>query len=162
MGFKQPWRIDERTSLLNLAPEHQRLVIQGAIGHSEVFEMSRVPAEMEKIVLRKLRAGEINTYNKLRAFVDGLPALEKQDSIFELQTLSKEERKTINDLLEAMVRQVERVLRAFHEENRLSHLSKTVFHSAVRVEQVDFIIQGLQKVRKSMLAGAKAALEAAA
>src|SRR5208337_362764 len=32
---KQSWRIDERTSLLNLTPAHQKLVEAGKIGHSE-------------------------------------------------------------------------------------------------------------------------------
>lgn len=42
MGFKQMWRIDERTSLLNLTEEIQKMVVKGRITNSQAFEMSRV------------------------------------------------------------------------------------------------------------------------
>jgi ParB family chromosome partitioning protein len=158
LGFKQPWRIDERLSLLNLTSEHRQMVAQGAIGNSQAFEMSRLSPHNQAVLFRKLRAGQLATYNKLRAFVDGLIMLEAQGSIFELKTLNEAERKSVQDL-EAIVRRVERFL----GEAQTRHLQKAAFHSSVTTERVDLIISGLQKVRKAILAGAgaKEASEAA-
>jgi ParB family chromosome partitioning protein len=158
MGFKQTWRIDERLSLLNLIPEHRDLVIKGVIGNSQAFEMSRLSPPNQEVLLRKLRAGELGSYNRLRAFVDGLLMLERQGSVFELKTLSPQEARSVREL-EATVRSVERFLKEAH----LRHLSKAAFHTDVTVERIDLVIRGLQKVRKSILAGAgaKEAVEAA-
>jgi ParB family chromosome partitioning protein len=158
MGFKQTWRIDERLSLLNLTPEHRDLVIKGVIGNSQAFEMSRLSPLNQEVLLRKLRAGELGSYNRLRAFVDGLLMLERQGSVFELKTLSPQEARSVREM-EATVRSVERFLKEAH----LRHLSKAAFHTDVTVERIDLVIRGLQKVRKSILAGAgaKEAVEAA-
>jgi len=47
LGFKQPWRVTERTQLLNLAGDYQDLVIKGHLSPSQGFELSRVPREQQ-------------------------------------------------------------------------------------------------------------------
>jgi ParB family chromosome partitioning protein len=153
LGFRQPWRIDERTSLLKLTPEHQALVLKGVVGNSQAFEMSRLNPQSQEVLLRRIQRGELQNYNKLRAFVDGLLVMEKQEGMFELQSISAEEENSIR-VFESLVSSTERALRSFHEGDRMSHLSKVVFHTGVSVHRMDEIIKGLQRVRKSMLVGA--------
>lgn len=163
LGIKQVWRIDERTSLLRLTPEYQQLVAVGKLTNSEAFEMSRLAPESQRVLLRKIRSGALPNYNRLRAFVNGLLAVEAQvgldsyrDGMFELESLTEDEERAVRGF-ESVLRSVERFLDAVH----MKHLRKTVFHSRVSIESLDLIISGLQKARKSILegAGAKEALE---
>ena len=155
---KQPWRIDERTSLLNLSPAHQKLVEAGKIGNSEAFEMSRLPASKQGVVLRRILAGELGTYNKLRSFVDGLILCEQQEAIFALQEVSPEEKRTIVRF-ESLMRNIQSLV----AEVDTGSMKKAAFHSDVRAEQLDLIIKHLMRLRKLVLAGSglKDAMDAA-
>ena len=152
MGFKQVWRIDEKISLLSLTEDHQQLVIKGLISNSQAFEMSRVSPAKQALILRKIQAGELGSYNKLRSFVDGLIMLESQTAIFVIKALTPSEQETIRDL-ENVVRSVERFIKTVHDRGKLKHFKKLVFHSEVPVERMDLIIQQLMKFRKSMFEG---------
>jgi ParB/RepB/Spo0J family partition protein len=156
---KMPWRIDERTSLLNLAPEYQKLVESGKIGNSEAFEVSRVSEGKQALILRKIQAGELGTYNKLRSFVDGLIMCERQEAIFALQEFTPEEKASI-DLFKLTMRNIQSFVSQVENEEVLK---KAAFHSAVRAEQLDLIIKHLMRLRKLVLAGSgiKDAMEAA-
>jgi ParB family transcriptional regulator, chromosome partitioning protein len=162
IGFKQPWRIDERTSLLNLSTEYQRMVVDGTVGHSQAFEISRVSPSKQPMVLKRILSGELNTYNKLRAFVDGLIVLQNQTAFFSLTEVTDEERESI-DKLESLLGSVERFIKAVENRSQ-EHFKKAVFHSSVSPERVDLIIQHLMKLRKIILTGAgiKSAAEEAA
>lgn len=160
MGFKQPWRIDERTSLLNLDPVYQKMVVEGKIGNSQAFEMSRVPADQQHIVFRQIKAGKLDSYNKVRSFVDGLLKLQEQASIFEFQILTLEEKGAI-DGFNTMLKSCERFIAACYGD-KINHLKKAVFHD-IQVERLDMVINGLMKIRKMVLTGQgiKDAMEAA-
>ncbi len=162
MGFKQAWRVDERTSLLNLSPEHQRLVVDGTIGHSQAFEMSRVSADKQALLLRKITSGELATYNKLRSFVDGLIMMEQQEALFTFRTITEEEKKSLDDF-EGLLKTIERFIKATGALGT-EHFKKASFHSQVSPERLDLIIQHLMKMRKLIHAGAgiKDAMEHAA
>jgi ParB/RepB/Spo0J family partition protein len=156
---KQPWRIDERTSLLNLSPVHQNLVEAGKIGHSEAFEMSRVSEDKQALILRKIRAGELGTYNKLRSFVDGLILCERQDAIFALQEMSFEEKQSVSRF-QALMRSIQGLGKEAGDEEAMK---KAAFNSSVCAEEIDLIIKHLMRLRKLVLAGSgiKEAIEAA-
>jgi ParB/RepB/Spo0J family partition protein len=156
---KMPWRIDERTSLLNLTPEHQKLVEAGKIGNSEAFEMSRLPASRQDVVLRRIMSGELSSYNKLRSFVDGLILCEQQEAIFALQEVSGEEKRAI-DHFESLMRNIQSFVA---EVDNVEAVKKAAFHSSVRAEQLELIIRHLMRLRKLVLAGSgiKKAMEAA-
>ncbi|MGD0659490.1 MAG: ParB/RepB/Spo0J family partition protein [Syntrophorhabdales bacterium] len=156
---KMPWRIDERTSLLNLSPAHQKLVEAGKIGHSEAFEMSRVSEGKQALILRKIHAGELGTYNKLRSFVDGMILCERQEAIFSLQEFTPEEKASI-DLFKLTMRNIQSFVSQVENEEAMK---KAAFHSAVRAEQLDLVIKHLMRLRKLVLAGSgiKEAMEAA-
>jgi ParB/RepB/Spo0J family partition protein len=156
---KMPWRIDERTSLLNLSPAHQKLVEAGKIGNSEAFEMSRLPVSKQDVVLRRIMSGELSSYNKLRSFVDGLILCEKQEAIFALQEVSGEEKRAI-DHFESLMRNIQSFVAEVDNEEAVR---KAAFHSSVRAEQLDLVIRHLMRLRKLVLAGSgiKDAMEAA-
>lgn len=153
MGFKQAWRIDEKLNLMNLTPEHQRLVMEGTIGNAQAQEMARVGPSHQVLILKKIRSGELASYNKLRSFVDGLIMAEKQEAIFAFTTITEEEKRSINDF-SGFLRSIERLIIAI-QDNGSVHLKKAAFHSAdVTPERIDLIIQHLMKIRKIVLAGA--------
>jgi ParB family transcriptional regulator, chromosome partitioning protein len=148
---KQIRYIDMRTSLLNLAPEYQALTLKGKLNHNEAYEMSRLTAREQAIAYRKISAGELPTFNKLRAFIDGIIAGRNQEAIFALTAINEKEKSTINEL-EGAVRSVQRFMASINKE-REAHLKKTAFHSHVTPEMLDLIIQQLMKLRKLIHAG---------
>jgi ParB/RepB/Spo0J family partition protein len=148
---KQIRYIDMRVSLLNLSPEYQAMTLKGKLNHNEAYEMSRLAPEKQVIVLKQILAGNLKTFNKLRAFVDGLIELEKQESIFTLESVSEEEKKSIDEF-DSLLRSAERFI-ASTDKDRLGHLRKAVFHSSVTPERLDLIIQQFMKLRKIVHAG---------
>jgi len=162
MGFKQTWRVDERLSLLNLSPDHQTLVIDGTIGHSQAFEMSRVSPDKQSLILRRIKSGELAGYNKLRSFVDGLILVDQQETLFTFQTVTPQEKQSIEDF-ENLLKSIERFITATASVGT-DHFKKASFHSQVSPERLDLIIQHLMKLRKLVLAGTglKNAIEDAA
>jgi ParB family chromosome partitioning protein len=153
LGIKQVWRVDERISLLSLTLDNQALVVSGMLTNSQAFEMSRLSPDRQSVVLRKIMAGELETYNKLRAYVDGLLALDQQENIFALQTLSDEERQSITNF-ENMVKGIERLITAVSGTGNTRHLQKVAFHTDVTPERLDYIIQSLMRIRKTVMSGA--------
>lgn len=155
MGFKQVWRIDERLSLLNLSAEFQNMVIGKAgvtLSHSQAFEVSRVSHGRQAEVVGKILRGELNTYNKLRSFVDALLALERQTEIFALSPLTESEKDSIG-LFQGLIGTIERFIKKVNGEGSMKHLEKAVLHSDISVDRIDLIIRSLQKIRKAMLVG---------
>lgn len=158
MGFKQIWRIDEKICLLNLTEENRHLVIDGTLSNAQAQEMARVSPDKQDIVKRKIVSGELSTYNKLRAFVDGLLLLENQENLFVLQSVTEEERQSI-DRVKNLLNTIER----FVSETSSDVLKKAAYHSSITPERIDLIINHLMKLRKIALSGEaiKAAASAA-
>jgi len=148
MGFKQAWRIDEKICLLNLTEDNRRLVGDGTLSNAQAQEMARVNPDKQDTVKRKILSGELSIYNKLRAFVDGLLLLENQESIFVLQTVTEEERQSI-DRVKMLLNTVERLV----SEASPSVLKKAAYHSSITPERIDLIINHLMKLRKIALSG---------
>lgn len=156
---KQVWFIDKRTALLSLSPEHQKLVESGRLDHNEAYEMTRVPEGKRVLILKKIMAGELGTFNKLRAFVDGLIASERQEAIFALQEFTPAEKAAV-DLFALTMRNIDSFVSKVENEEALK---KAAFHSAIVADQLDLIIKHLMRLRKIVLAGSgiKDAVEAA-
>jgi ParB family chromosome partitioning protein len=154
LGFKQTWRIGERTSLLNLAEEYQQLVIKGQLGNSQAFEMSRLPRGQQPLVFRKINCGELNSYAKLRAFVDGLLNVEQTAEMFSSEEVTPEDRATLTKL-EKMLEQVARVIGESYKDNELVALKKMRRGNLeVNIQRIELIEQSLAKVKKAMTAAA--------
>ena len=162
LGYKKTGPILDRTQLLNLAPEYQDMVVKGTLSTSEAYEMSRLPVDRQQGVFLKIQRGELNSYNKLFAYVQGVINLENQAEIFALAPLSEKEQESIASL-SSLVGSIERFIARVQEQDKAKHLEKAVFHSDVSPERIDFIIGSLQKIRRTILVGdgVKKAMQAA-
>ena len=162
LGYKKTGPILDRVQLLSLAPEYREMVANGTLGPSEGYEIARVPESKQRIVFDKMQRGELNTYNKLFAFVQGMINLEKQSEIFALAPMTDAERESV-ETFSGLVSSVERFIRKVQDKERLRHLEKAVFHSDVSPERLDYIITSLQKIRRTILVGdgVKKAMQAA-
>jgi hypothetical protein len=83
LGLKQPWRITERLSLLNLRGDHQELLARGTLSPSQAYEMSRLPPSMQDQLLKLIRTGACDSYARLRATTEGLLQRESQGELLE-------------------------------------------------------------------------------
>ena len=162
LGYKKTGPILDRTQLLNLAPEYQDMVVKGTLSTSEAYEMSRLPVDRQQGVFLKIQRGELNSYNKLFAYVQGVINLENQAEIFALAPLSEKEQESIASL-SSLVGSIERFIARVQEQDKAKHLEKAVFHSDVSPERIDYIIGSLQKIRRTILVGdgVKKAMQAA-
>jgi ParB/RepB/Spo0J family partition protein len=152
LGYKKTGPIYDRLSLLNLLPDFQELVIKGTLTPLQAYEISRLPKEKQDIAYQKVLKGELNTYNKLYAFVTAMINLEAQGEIFALAPLTEDERESITSF-DGLLNAVERFIKRVYEKDKAVHLQKAVFHSNVNGERLDHIIHQLQKVRRTVLTG---------
>jgi ParB/RepB/Spo0J family partition protein len=162
LGYKKTGPILDRVQLLSLAPEYRDMVAKGALGASEGYEISRVPMNKQHIVYTRMQRGELNTYNKLYAFVQGMINIENQSEIFALAPMSEDERESV-ETFSGLISSIERFIRKVQDQDRIKHLEKAVFNSDVNPERVDYIITSLQKIRRTILVGdgVKKAMQAA-
>lgn len=149
LGFKQVWRIDERLSLLKLAPKFQDALTLGGISPSQAFEMSRLADHGDQeMVFRKIQAGELASYNKLRQFVNALVEARKQTALFEppkkehLEILNRWER-VLNAVTSLVCKSFSpedcRVLARVHQGNTQANL-----------DRIDLIIKHLNIIKKAL------------
>ncbi len=148
MGFQQTWRIDENLALLNFSEEKPRLVVCGTLSNAQAQEMARLSHARQNIVRERILSGALPTYNKLRAFVDGLILAENQSNLFVLETVSDEERAAI-DRVGSLLTTIERLI----ADTAPSNMKKAAYHSAITAQRIDLIIQHLMKLRKFAISG---------
>jgi len=150
LGFKQPWRVTERTQLLNLAGDYQDLVIKGALTPSQGYELSRLPREQQQVVFRKIRDGQLASYDKLRAFVSAMVNIEETMALFDVPEITEEEKKAYTSY-EKMIEKCVEVVRKAYDENDLVVLKKvTRANVQVNLDRLDLITKGLTKIRKAL------------
>lgn len=148
LGFKQPWRVTERTQLLNLAGDYQDLVIKGVLTPSQGFELSRVPKEQQLVVFRKIRDGHLASYDKLRAFVTAMVNIEETMALFDVPAMTEEEQSAYTSY-ERMIEKCMEVVRKAYDDNDLAVLKKvTRANVQVNLDRLDLITKGLAKIRK--------------
>lgn len=152
LGYKKTGPIYDRLSLLNLTPEYQREVIQSNLTPLQAYEISRLSPDKQVMVYGKIKRGELNTYNKLYAFVTGIIALENQQEIFALTPLSEEEKVSIS-AFSCLLGVIEKFIGKVQGENRIRHLEKASLHGDISAQRLDLIITHLQKIRRTILVG---------
>ena len=152
LGYKKTGPIYDRTSLLNLTLEYQEMTIKGTLTPSQAYEISRLPQDKQGIVFTKISKGELNTYNKLYAFVTAMIDLEKQENIFALAPLSETEKESIATF-NSLMNSIEKFIMKIYQYDKAAHLQKAVFHSDLKPEKLDCIIHSLQKIRRTILTG---------
>lgn len=146
-------RVEERLRLLNLAPEFQKMVVDGTLtlgcstrglstGSTGANELSKLPPDKQTLVYSKIREGQLNTYSKIQSFMTALALADQQGGLFEFTEITPEERKEI-DHLESLLRTAEKL--AFV---RSENLKKAALHSPITLDRIDTIIAQLYRIRK--------------
>jgi hypothetical protein len=145
--------VDERLSLLNLAPKFQDALIFGIITPSQAFEISRLQEVVDQeVVFKKIKAGELPTYNHLRRFVNALVEAKKDQALFELP--KQQDLEIINrweKTLEAVTRLI---VKSFSPEDCKVLARVGQGNAQVNLMKIDLIIKHLNLVKKAMLENA--------
>jgi len=150
LGFKQPYRVTDRTQLLSLAGEYQDAVIKGILTPSQGFELSRLPRDQQQVVFRKIRDGQLNSYDKLRAFVSALVHIDQTMALFDVPEITAAEKKALTSY-EKMIEKCMEVVRKAYDDNDLVVLKKvTRGNIQINLDRLDLITKGLAKIRKAL------------
>lgn len=150
LGFKQIWRIRERTQLLNLAGDYQDAVIKGILSPSQGFELSRLPREKQAVVFRKIRDGQLVGYDRLRSFVSALVNIQETMAMFDLPAMTKSEEQTLTGY-EKMIERCTEVVSKAYDNNDLVVLKKvTRGNLQVNIARLDLIIRDLGKIKRAL------------
>jgi ParB family chromosome partitioning protein len=153
LGFKQVWRVDERLSLLNLTPKFQDALIFGIITPSQAFEISRLQeVGDQEVVFRKIKAGELPTYNHLRRFVNALMDAKKDQVLFELP--KKQDLEIINRWEKTLEAVTGLIVKSFSPEDCKVLARVCQGNAQVNLMKIDLIIKHLNLVKKAMLENA--------
>ena len=149
LGLKQAWRVTERTSLLNLAPEYQDALTKGVLTPSQAFEMSRLKPEHQRKLFVLIGQGKADTYNKLRALTTAMIQQEQQPGFFAPPDPKQQEvRAKYDRMLEGVLRLVER---SFDAEDMSVLKTALRGNVALNVERIDLIIKHLNKIKRALV-----------
>jgi ParB family chromosome partitioning protein len=153
LGFKQVWRVDERLSLLNLAPKFQDALTFGIITPSQGFEISRLSdAEDQEVVFRKIKAGELPTYNHLRRFVTAMVDSKKDKVLFAMP--KKQDLEIVSRWEKTLDAVTGLIVKSFSPEDCKVLARVCQGNAQVNLIKIDMIIKHLNLVKKAMLENA--------
>jgi len=153
LGFKQVWRVDERLSLLNLAPKFQDALTFGLITPSQAFEISRLQeVEDQELLFRKIKAGELPTYNHLRRFVNAMVDSKKDKVLFAMP--KKQDLEIVNRWEKALDAVTGLIVKSFSLEDCKVLARVCQGNAQVNLIKIDMIIKHLNQVKKAMLENA--------
>ena len=150
MGFKQIWRIRERTDLLRLLPQYQRDLEDRIITPSQAFELSRLPRDKQPILYEKIRAGKAGSYNKLRALTNALLVPPFEQVTFGPGLTADQER--VGNKYDQMIDRLVRFISGSYDRQDLKLLKMVTGSSvAVNLEKLDLIIGELNKIKRALI-----------
>ena len=153
LGFKQVWRVNERLSLLSLAPKYQEAMVHGIISPSQAFEMSRLTApEEQELVFRKIKGGELPTYNHIRRFVNVLVEARKQTALFPLP--KKEDLEVVSRWEKALDAVTGLVVKSFAPEDCRVLAKVYQGNTQVNLAKIDLVVRHLNMIKKAMMENA--------
>ncbi len=105
---------------------------------------------MQPLVVRKINAGELNSYTKLRAFVTALANPEETRALFDLPEMNTEECKALTGY-EKMIERCVQVVSAAYKDNDMVIMKKvTEANLQTNIEHIDLITAVLGKIRKAL------------
>ena len=149
MGFKQTWRIRERTDLLRLHPKFQDMVHRKYLTPSQGFEMSRLPHDKQFVIFGAVTAGRADTYNKLRAMVNALLVPPPKQETFGEELDEKEA--AVGKKYDRLIENLARFINGSFSDKDLKILSKVLASSAaVNIQKINLIINDLNKIKKAL------------
>ena len=150
MGMKQIWRIRERTDLLRLHPQYQKMLIDRLITPSQAYELSRLPHDKQHQLHGFIRIGKADTYNKLRSLANVLLVPPPEQTVFG-GALSEDE-KSIGKKYDEMVdRLLLFIRRSFYKEDLKILQKVTRSNVSVNITKLDAIIRQLNEIKKAMI-----------
>lgn len=150
LGIKQPWRITERTALLNLNPEYLDLMEKGHLSASQGTELSRLAPPEQNSLFHLIRVGKCDTYSKLRSASDALLAQASQGGLFEKSKASNAEQKALS-AFESKIEQVVRLVTSGFQDNEIVALKKINPHRAkIVAEQLRLIGKHLKMIEREV------------
>jgi ParB family transcriptional regulator, chromosome partitioning protein len=154
LGFKQPWRIQERLNLLKLDEPFQEALTKKIITPSQAYEMSRLCKSNQWILFNLIREGKVTRNDELHKISAALLMKEQQKALFEPMG---EEEKAIKNKYDTMIETALRVIVKSFDKQNLSILSSVIDSSIeANLQKLDLIIDHLNKIKKALTeAGAK-------
>jgi len=123
LGLKQAWRITERTYLLKMLPEYQKLFESGNISNSAAYFLGQLNPPNQKKLFEGIRVGKLTSWSALRAAYQALVDSERQVALFDLPTPTAEETAAV----QAMERRIDKavaVLRDGFDDNQIVILQR--------------------------------------
>jgi ParB family transcriptional regulator, chromosome partitioning protein len=152
MGMKQIWRIQERLNILKLMPVFQEYTLKSIITPSQAQELSRLPKDEQGIVFDKISSGKLNSYEKLRSFVNAMLFVKEQESF--LPDPSPVGR-AVNTKYDRMIESIEHFIDRSFNRDDLTVLSAVLSPAArANIDRIDMIILHLNKIKKALLQSA--------
>ena len=160
LGLKQPWRITERLSLLNLREDHQELLARGILSPSQGYEMSRLPAPLQDELLKLIRRGACDSYARLRATTEGLLLRESQGELLPpADPVTAEEQEALSGL-ERLVEKLCSLLARSFDNKQMVIVKKIAPHRAgIVADQIKLISKHLAKMEKALRSAAVAMVQ---
>lgn len=124
LGLQQPWRVKERTCLLNLRPQYQAMARKDQLTRVQAFEMAQLTPGLQDRVFAAIRRGDCPTKDRLRSMIMVL-----QDETAQLSLLDASDDPTPNQRwlakrLEHRVAQVADMLRVCTIDNEIVAVKK--------------------------------------
>ncbi len=152
LGLKQPWRISERLSLLKLRPDYQDLLAKNVLTPSQAYEMSRLSPAGQDELLRLIRSGACDSYNRLRATADDLLQRESQDSLFEpVEPPTAEEQAALSSLERLVEKLCTLLNQSFDTKDGLVILKKVdPYRTGILADQMKLIQNHLSAIEKAL------------
>lgn len=149
MGFKQPWRVQERLNLLRLDPAYQDCVVKNILTPSQAQELSRLPLEGQRVLFNMIRDGKADTYNKLRSLANAILYREEQVSFL----LPPDPRQAeVKSKYDRMLDGVLRLISGSFSSQELGILQSVLDSSlTANIEKIDLVMGYLQKIKKALL-----------
>ena len=152
LGIKQPFRITERTTLLNLREEYQDLLRKKILSNAQAYEMGKLPPHLQDRLFALIRDDQCDTYKKLRDAAFALAEAEKQQSFFDPPAPpSPQDLKARATLEQAVEKTLALVRKCFDEDGSVPAAAKLDPASCQRLSGlIELARRDLQKVESAL------------
>ena len=145
------YRVDERTGLLKLDEQIQKLVASEAIAPTAGFEISKLPKHQQLKVLRAISSGKLRGIVEIRAAVRAaLDELSQTDIFGASGKASKGEVDTLNRMEAKIARVADMVATGWHDGECVAARKVSPDRAAKMAEQITAIRRHLQTMERQL------------
>ncbi|MFP3869035.1 MAG: ParB/RepB/Spo0J family partition protein [Desulfobacteraceae bacterium] len=150
MGFKQPWRIDEALTLLDLSPKLQDALAYGVLSPFQASWIGKLKNFGEQeIVFNKIKAGDFPTANHLRRFVTAMIETKKQSALFAAP--KREELEIVNRWEKVLASVAGLIMKSFNKDDCRVLAKVWQGNTAKTMQEIDLIVTHLNLIKKAIL-----------